>query len=273
MQLVPFIRLVACKINLDLQERKFKKLTNKYDISGYKRIYCVHIRKTGGTSLNNMFLSLSEGDAATLLDELRRTPDHRLLNDGKVYVGWNARYIEGGNYFYGFSHIPFHKLHLPDRTFTVTCFRDPVKRVVSHYNMLMGFLENNVKRPCMREESKWLGAGFEDFLDRIPRKHLMNQLYMFSEVFDVDEAVANVGQLSHYFFAEHFQEGIEELNLKLGLKLKPIHVHRSGYDAHIPDDTLARLRDMLDLEYSFIDNLRNLQAVPEEFAEHNGEIE
>ena len=162
MEVGSVIRKIANKANVDLQGGKMKAISDQYDIAGYKRIYYFHVRKAGGTSLINMFLSLSGQDSTELLDGLRRTADHRILINGKIYTGWNARYIAGGHYYFEFSHIPFHKLRLPESTFTVTCFRDPVKRVVSHYNMLMGFLENNIKRPCLRVESKWLGAGFED---------------------------------------------------------------------------------------------------------------
>lgn len=256
MEIGSLIRKIANKANVDLHEGRMKALSDQYDLAGYKRLYYFHIRKAGGTSLINMFLSLSGQDGAELLDELRRMADHRILSNGKIYTGWNARYITGGHYYFGFSHIPFHKLRLPDGTYTITCFRDPVKRVVSHYNMLMGFLENNIKRPCMRVEGQWLGSGFDDFLERIPKVHLMNQLYMFSETFNIDEAVGNVGNLNHYFFAEHFQEGINELNMKLGLELEPMHAHRSEHRAQIGKDTLARLREMLDCEYEFLSRIQ-----------------
>ena len=34
--------------------------------NGYKRIYHCHIRKTGGTSLNSMFLSVDGGDPSEM---------------------------------------------------------------------------------------------------------------------------------------------------------------------------------------------------------------
>ena len=254
------VRKIACKARVDLHSKRYRELAEKYDISGYKRVYCVHIRKTGGTSLNNMFFSLSGAKGSILQQQIRHTKDHRIVHNGKIYVGWNACYINGGHYFYGYSHIPLHKLKLPKKTFTVTCFRDPVKRVVSHYNMLMGFRENGIKRPCMRVEGKWLGNRFEDFLDRIPSRHLMNQLYMFSASYDVEEAVDRAARLSHYFFARDFQSGIDKLNNKTGLALKPVHVHKSAYQEDIPEDALVRLRDMLDSEYRFLERVKKLKV-------------
>lgn len=74
------------------KERKYIEITKGYDLKGYKRVYLVHIRKMGGTSLNNMFLSLSGEDSSQLYAQLAQTPDHRLLSNGKIYVGWNVKY-------------------------------------------------------------------------------------------------------------------------------------------------------------------------------------
>lgn len=255
-----FVRKVTRRLKGELDERKYHKIASEYDIRGYKRVYLVHIRKTGGTSLNNMFLSLSGEDSAYLYNQLSSMPDHRLISNEIIYVGWNVRYINRGNYFYGFSHIPLHKLDLPERTFTITCFRDPVKRVVSHYNMLMDFQVNNIDHPCMATEGKWIGGNFDDFLRRIPQDHLLAQLYMFSGRYHINEAVAQVKKLSHYFFTDNFSDGIDELNKKTGLGLKSIHTRKGSYNAQIPEASLAKLREMLEKEYSFLDQLQKSQS-------------
>ena len=241
----------------NFEEPKYRKMTSDYDIQGCKRIYLVHIRKTGGTSLNHMFLSLGNKKPESLFKELIKIPEHRLLSDDKVFVGWNVRLINRGNYFYAFSHTPFHKLCLPDKTFIVTCFRDPVKRLVSHYNMLMGYALNNIKDPCMKIEGKWLGNSFDDFLDRIPPEHLLNQLYMFSGTYNVDEAIENVKSLSHFMFSENFDEGIEQLITKTGLDLKPLHSNKAIYFPEIPEISIRRLKGMLKKEYLFLEKISN----------------
>jgi len=239
-----------------LEAAKYQNIAENYNLCGYKRVYFVHIRKAGGTSLNHMFLSLSGEDSEMLYSRLSNTPGHRLICNGLIYVGWNIRHINKGSYFYAFSHTPLHRLSLPIRTFTVSCFRDPIKRVISHYNMLMDFRINNIDHPCMAIEGKWLGDGFADFLQNIPKEHLLNQLYMFSKDFIIDEAVCNVRQLSHYFFSDEYDKGITELNRKTGLNLAPIHIRKASYQVQISEHDMTRLREMLDQEYKFVNRIR-----------------
>ena len=244
------------KARMEWEEMAYHRIAARYDIRGYRRLYLVHIRKTGGTSLNRAFLALSGEDAKELYSRLVKAPSHRVQSGNKVYVGWNAQHINRGNFFYAFSHVPLHRLNLPKGTFTLTCFRDPVKRVVSHYNMLMNYRINQVDHPCMATEGPWLGESFTDFLERIPREHLLRQLYMFSERFEVNEALDAIGRLSHCFFTEHFDEGVTELKQKTGLCVEPLHVARTGYHSDIPAPRLARLRELLDREYLLLDQVR-----------------
>ena len=227
-----------------------------HDIAGYRRVYHVHIRKTGGTSINQMFLSLV-GDGPSLYNRLAASLTGRKKLNGHVFVGWNKRYINRGHYYYAFSHVPRHRLDLPPGTFTLACFRDPVQRVLSHYKMLRTFAENGIDHPCMKEEGPWLGRSLGDFIERIPPRHLLNQLYMFSERFDVNEAHDRIQNLSHILFTETFEEGVAALNGKLGLDLRPVHARKSkprpeeGAGQH-----LARLREKLSEEYALLERIR-----------------
>ena len=246
----------AMGVNGRVSEGKFQYIARKYDFRGYKRIYLIHIRKTGGTSLNNMFLALAGGDSQVLYRQLATLPSHRLLRNGLIFVGWDVGHINRGNYFYGFSHTPLHELNLPDGTFTITCFRDPVERVLSHYNMLLGYRRTGTNHPCMALEGGWLGENFDHFLQRIPREHLLNQLYMFSRRFDIAEAQANVRRLSLSFFSDGFNGGVMEINRRTGVHLMPIHVRRAESHAPISATQLQSLRDMLAAEYTFLDQVR-----------------
>lgn len=222
----------------------------------YRGIYLVHIRKTGGTSLNHMFFSLSGEEPRSIYSSLVKTPDHRIVSNSKIYVGWNVRYINEGNYLYAFSHTPFHKLKIPEKIFTITCFRDPVKRVISHYNMLMNFYVNKIDHPCMKTEGKWIGKSFDDFVQNMPKNNLCNQLFMFSSEYNLNQAWENVDKISHYFFTENFAEGIDEINKKTGLSLETIHIRKASYNAPISETSIANLREILDEEYTFLEHLK-----------------
>jgi len=239
-------------------DKKCRNLAATYNIGGYKRIYLVHIRKTGGTTLNNLFLSLGQKDYQGLYEELGRVPMHRLIRNGKIFVGWSQALINAGHYYYAFSHIPYHKLKLPDGTFTIICFRDPVRRVISHYNMLMEYSRNNIHHPCMVVEGEWLGNSFLDFVARIPKEHLLNQLYMLSEKFDIEEALGRVREITHVMFTEDYEPGLTGLNRKAGLSLKPMHIRKARYQADISCEALEYLRRKLVKEYQFLERVKEL---------------
>ena len=49
-----------------MEEGKFRRISSHYNLHGKKRVYFIHIRKAGGTSLNRMFLALSGEDSRVL---------------------------------------------------------------------------------------------------------------------------------------------------------------------------------------------------------------
>lgn len=237
------------------QERKCRKLANYIIANKYKRIYFYHVRKASGTSLNHMFLSLAGEE--DIHSRLLKAKNKRAISNKKIYVGWNKVLIERGNYFYAFSHIPMHKLRLPDKTFTITCLRDPASRIISHYKMLIEIRSKNPYHPLIKTEGKWLGNSFSEFITRIPKTHFMNQLYMFSKNFNVEEAFNNITLCSHFFFTEDFRSGIDELTTKIELKLEPMRKRMSSVDVGLKDTDIDHLKFKLAPEYRLIDTLRN----------------
>jgi hypothetical protein len=207
-----------------------------------------------------MFFSLSEENPNKVYAKLAECCDHRIQINNKTFVGWNERLINEGKYDYAFSHIPFHRISISEKTFTFTCFRDPVKRIVSHYNMLLEFAKNKIQHPCMDIEGKWIGHNFDDFLSNVPRNHLLNQLYMFSPDLDIKEGLSNVKKLSHFFFCEKFNNGVNELNQKLGLNMKPMHVRKSRNHAPITNENLIALKEILKDEYKFLSMITDLKV-------------
>lgn len=219
----------------------------------YDRIYHFHVRKTGGTSINMGFLQTNgEVPAHTLYDSLSNEPDHQDFAGNKIFVGWNKRLIEKGHYFYAFSHIPYHKLKLPENTFKFTSLRDPVNRVISHYKMLRNYQVNNIQHPCMKTEGPWLGKNLGDFISNIPKDHLLRQIYMFSPTFDVVEAAEVIKSLNYYLFTVSLKEDMTQLGIKLNLELETFHEKEGEYDDVFTDDELQRLREMMEPEYKLL---------------------
>lgn len=243
-----------------LEERRCGRLSLNYGLpGGYRRIYLYHVRKTGGTSLIHMFLASAGSDGAAAYDRLRNRASRRLIVNGKVFTGWDPARIERGHFFFAFSHLPHHQIRLPPNTFSLTCLRDPVARVLSHYKMLLSYRKNNIDHPCMAREGPWLGSSFDDFLTRIPAEDLLNQLYMFSATFSVDEAADRIRGLSHVLFLEDLSRGAKDLSAKLAFPLDVAHVRKADVDVEVKPQAIADLRERLDKEYRLLEKLRELR--------------
>jgi hypothetical protein len=224
----------------------------------YKRVYHYHIRKTAGASLNFAFWAYS-GEHPGLVQ--RKLPHHSKryrANNGLIFVGGNPQVIAEGNYFFARAHNPAHRLNIPPGTFTVTIFRDPVSRTISHYKMLLTAIQNEKKDAQSFGIDMSQGTvTMTEFLNKIPPKHLKRQLYMFSENFNSEEAFENVNSLcSYYFFTEEFSSGLLTLGKILGIELKEYHHHKNPLKPDITDAEMDRLREELQDEYNLIEMLR-----------------
>ena len=238
------------------QERKITKFANYCIANKYKRIYFYHVRKAAGKSVTDIIMSLEGKDHYVKYGELYSARNHRIIYNDKIFVGWHPILIQKGNYYYAFSHIPYHEIKIPEETFTFTCLRDPVARVISYYNMLQRFKKNISNANAIDQEVQYLGDTFNKFLDNIPKYRLLNQLYMFSKEFSISEASDRILGLSHYFFIDNFAEGIKVLGSKLGLKLEVLHTDKAVNKNSIPEETISQLKDILTPEYDLISQLK-----------------
>ena len=97
----------------------------------------------------------------------------------------------------------------------------------------------------MRTEGPWLGSSFDDFLTRMPRQHLLNQLFMFSKSMDPVEAIDRIAELTHVMFTERFDEGVDRLVQRARLPLEAMHVRRSTNEISLTNSADDRLREIL----------------------------
>lgn len=236
----------------------YKKIASSYDINGYKRIYHVHIRKTAGTSLNQMFLSHG-GSPHALYSDLINSRSHRVIKNGKVFVGWNTRLINQGDYYYAYSHTPYHHLNLPPNTYKITIFRDPVKRILSLYTYLLHYVHDKPNHPLSLTQGCWVGESFDHFLEHIPKKHLLNQLHMFSKSYSIENALERINRLEAILTTDCFENGINKVANELGVILKPRRANSTPtkYSFTPSHRQLETLHQLLAPEYAM---LKEVQA-------------
>ena len=250
----PLKRSVPKPLRRSFREAQFRMTYRPFNgklSPDYDRIYHVHIRKCAGTSLNAAFLEYFSGHSDGV-KRLARAPKHRLVFNGKPVVGWNGEMIDRGAYIYGFSHRPYHKITLQPKTFTFTFLRDPSDRLVSHYKMLKDMIAAGSEHPAMKREAWWAEDTFSDFLDRIPRTDLENQLYMFDPNFDIDKALTRLTELSYVAFVNDTDDFLSVLRRNFGIELPYQHRHKSQHAPVVTEADRRRMREMLAAENAFI---------------------
>jgi Sulfotransferase family len=221
------------------------------------RFYHFHIRKTGGTSLNESFFSLNSSRASIVSEAIRQSENKIVDLNGKKYVGANFEELCKDEYFYGFSHYPIHKFSPNNSVFTIVILRDPIERIISHYNMILGNIKSQEKRSWLEAESKWVSKGFFEFLTKMPREKLLNQLYTFSENFNVNEAIDNILNINHVIFNDNYEAGIKDLCKKTGLNLDMYHSHKSNYTFDLKKSEKENLKEIFTMEFQVINKLKD----------------
>jgi hypothetical protein len=164
--------------------------------------------------------------------------------------------------------MPAHRLVLPADTFTVTVLRDPVNRLVSLYRYLK-WIRDDASAPATEPaygpnliaETEWLGTSFGEFLSRVPRRHLLPQLFMFSERFDVDEATERIRRCDSVCYTESFAEDVGRLAGTLGLSLEIRHERKFGSPVELSPAEADRAKELLAPEHALLELVRNTDQI------------
>lgn len=230
---------------------------------GIERIYHVHLPKSGGTSINHAFLAWQDGDDAgkSRYEKISESLLSRYCVDGRVYQAWVRQAINRGNYFYAFSHKPLWKLELKPNTFTMTCLRDPVRRLVSQYRMMIAMRDKVIDHKAFEGTGQraWLGDGFDDYLELCPREKMLKQLYAFSRDLDPEHAAETIRGLDAVLTTERLSEGMLKVAQRLQLPIKVGHVRKAqGTPINLADKTLARARELLAPEYAMLESVNDV---------------
>ena len=212
----------------------FKLSPIRFGPEKHRRILFFHSRKTGGTSLNHMFTSyFSNGDyiANNFNNYSRR---YRVIHKGFIVQASDILLLEQGIYHYGCTHTPSWKIKVPNDTFTISIFRDPITRIISHYNDIKGRVERGDKEEWLQQEGQFLGTSLTEFVDNLPPEKLLSQLYNFSKDFDIGEAVKKIKALSLTLTLEDISKGVQTINNRLGVNLRLVKKNKSK-SIKIPD--------------------------------------
>lgn len=233
---------------------------SRLDFNGYKRVYHFHIRKSAGTSVNAAFWALG----GLSLKKLKREP--LAIGNNLIFVRNSKDLIEAGNFHYANSHLPFWTLDIPKDTFTFCIFRDPYERLISLFRYLKWVEEmpdEAIKTDpyflSLKIESQHVRNGFSDYIDNLSKKHLMNQLYMFSRDCDVQTAVRNVEKLSAVFFQHNFNNSIHDLSqtLNLDLSIKRERGNSRKVPINISEAEKEKAMQYLQPEFEFYNIIKN----------------
>ncbi len=216
-------------------------------------IYHLHIRKTGGTTINHCLLAaLSGRPSEPIYCALAQAVHNRVMLDDVSFAGWRLETINAGGWDFAFGHMSLDRLVLPSDARVITCFRDPVQRLASHYRMLRQMITEESDHVIMAKEAPWATGTFRDFVDRVPDRHRLTQLYMFSMALDPAEAADRLRRVDHVLVTERLAEGLERLAGATGLPIDAGAHLRASAPLIISAGDLDHARDALQPEYEWL---------------------
>ena len=175
--------------------------------------------------------------------------------EGLTFVTGATRRIDEGAYFFANSHSPAYLLHPPRRTFRLTILRHPAKRLVSHYRYLRHVRELGIPDGPSEAELSWATGSFGEFVETMPRRGRLRQLYMFSESFDVDQAADRITGLDAVLFTETYPDDLAALGRRLDLPLEVRRERSFDYSTVVTPDEVAAVLPLLVDELALVEQV------------------
>lgn len=228
-------------------------------------IHFIHIRKTGGTFFNKSILSSICANYDDLYSKAC-TPPHVVECEGKICIGWRTDFLSNLPILYSFSHNPFWTLKYDEKVTYITIFRDPVKRLVSHYKMLLFLNEVNKNRADFDKNKYLTWDSFDEFIQFVPLWHLQHQLYMFSKDFDISEAMHNVDKLDHFSFTDSIIGFTRLISAKYNIKIQSIERQLVSHVKFNPSAKhTEKLTHLMREEIQFINYVKKIYSKSEKY--------
>jgi hypothetical protein len=235
----------------DLRKEMYRKcLCSKGIHQRHKRFLFLHIRKTGGTSFNHglsCFFNYSPKDTDKLLNI--HTGNY-FIKRSYIFMSGNLSLINKNQYHIATTHLPAHSINISKDTFTFTILRDPVKRFISHYNMLKRMITENDDHPCLEEEREYFDECIVKCAQKMPIRHRCAQLFCFSKELDISEGIQNLSEISMFDTLDNYSKSINLINQLFNWKLPALH-ERKGNPIFIQKEKILLLEDLLKDEIEF----------------------
>jgi len=225
-----------------------------------------HIPKTAGRSIIVSFLRRIHTeshltDKFMYKDLVNRSGKYK--NDNMCMSGWNPKSY--GQHFFTFGHHTYHAEHCKNArkhlTHSITSIRKPFDRLFSLYKEHLFERKNGRAISTTIKnvpDTMFDDMTFGNFVKRLPKKRLLEQLYYFSDSYNINEAIENVSKLTHVFFVDDILNDRDSYAGKTKTYLCISNAFRREIDYKISKKERSFINKLIKDEIKFYTNLKKI---------------